>query len=334
MNYNSAKILKSINILVGILIFVLSYLFVFVKLSTPSLWQDVRVWWNTMTWNVMCPLLVLMILLMFLNWGMETVKWRFLMQKVYPLSFFASLKSVLAGVCVSVIFPNRSCDFIGRAFILPQGYALKGTLVTWVGNIAQLAVTLFFGLSGLIYVLLKGHGIAPYTMAYIIGTIVLVILLSLILWAYFNIATFVKFLHRINGKWANKIADKLNFLEYYTFKELSIALAWSIGRYIVFVFQLYLALRLCSGSVPLGAALGISCVYFLFTTIIPTWVLSEIGVRASVAIVLFGPAVSYFPSLGLNTAVVIFPTILLWCVNMVLPAVLGSFSVLKLKLLR
>lgn len=334
MNYNSAKILKSINILTGMLIFVLSYIFVFVKLSTPSLWQDIRQWWNTLSWSQICPLLVLMVMLMLLNWGMENAKWRFLMHKVYPLSFFASLKSVLAGVCVSVIFPNRSCDFIGRAFILPQGYALKGTLVTWVGNVAQLIITLFFGVLGLMYVMFRGHGIAPYTTAYIVGTLMLLILLALILWAYFNIAAFVKFIHKINGKWAVKIADKLNFLEYYTFRELCIALGWSMGRYLVFVFQLYLALRLCSDSVPLCSALGISCVYFLFTTIIPTWVLSEIGVRASVAIVLFGPAVSYFPSLGLSTAVVIFPTILLWCVNVVLPAIAGSFFVLKLKLLR
>lgn len=154
------------------------------------------------------------------------------------------------------------------------------------------------------------------------------------MWAYFRVASFVSFLRRFNAHWVQRVANKSAFLEQYSGRELCKVLMLSCFRYVIFVFQLYLALTIFAPITPLGPAIGISCLYFLLTTITPTWVLSEIGVRASVAILLFGPATAVFPALGLSEVVVIFPTILLWCVNVVLPAVAGSFFVLKLKLLR
>ncbi len=334
MNNDSAKLLKSINIIACLAIFVLSYLFVIVKLSSQTSWQEMSNMYKGPVWQREWPILLFMLLLMPVNWAVEAVKWKYLMRRIYPLSFFSSLKSVLSGVSVSVIFPNRAGDFIGRAFLLPQGYALQGTLSTWVGNISQLIITMCGGVAGVVYTWQRCvHGGIAATW-WIVLLAVLLVLTVLAMWAYFSVASFASFLRRFNAHWVQRVADKSAFLGQYTRGELCRVLFMSCLRYVVFVFQLYLALRIFAPVTPLGPAIGISCLYFLLTTITPTWVLSEIGVRASVAILLFGPVTDMFPSLGLSEVVVIFPTILLWCVNVVLPAVAGSFFVLKLKLLR
>lgn len=334
MNNDSAKILKSINIIACLVIFVLSYLFVIIKLSSQTSWQELSHVWHGLSMQYVWPMLLFMLLLMMVNWSVETIKWRYLMQRIYPLSFLSSLKSVLAGVSVSVIFPNRAGDFIGRAFLLPQGYALQGTFATWVGNISQLIITMCWGVAGVVYAWVRCAHSGMQATVWPILLAVLLVLVILALWAYFSISSFTRFLRRFKVHWVEYVAQKLSFLEQYSHRELSRVLLLSCTRYAIFVFQLYLALRLFAVNTPFGPAIGISCLYFLLTTITPTWVLSEIGVRASVAILLFGPVTAVFPSLGLSEVAVIFPTILLWCVNVVLPAVAGSFFVLKLKLFR
>ena len=48
-------------------------------------------------------LLILVVIMMFLNWSLETYKWQLLISKIEKISFFKALQGVLAGVTVSCL---------------------------------------------------------------------------------------------------------------------------------------------------------------------------------------------------------------------------------------
>jgi uncharacterized membrane protein YbhN (UPF0104 family) len=60
---------------------------------------------------------ILVIVLMFVNWSLEALKWKISVQSVQPVSFFRSLKAIFSGVSFSVTTPNRTGEYLGRVFI-------------------------------------------------------------------------------------------------------------------------------------------------------------------------------------------------------------------------
>ena len=63
-------------------------------------------------------LFLLTILLMPINWSLETWQWLRLMRYKSPLSFRKAFSCVLAGISVSMFTPNRVGEFAGRLLLL------------------------------------------------------------------------------------------------------------------------------------------------------------------------------------------------------------------------
>lgn len=94
-------------------------------------------------------------ILMVVNWTVEAAKWRIQLDGTEKFSIIQSLQSVLTGVAVSVITPNRIGEYVGRILYLKNVNKLQGITVTIIGSFAQLIVTGFLGLVGLIYYIIK-----------------------------------------------------------------------------------------------------------------------------------------------------------------------------------
>ena len=56
----------------------------------------------------------LVILLAFLNWGLEARKWQVLLKPIQQINFFRAYKSVLSGLALSLNTPNRMGEYGGR----------------------------------------------------------------------------------------------------------------------------------------------------------------------------------------------------------------------------
>ena len=93
-------------------------------------------------------MLGLAFILIFLNWGIETVKWKFLIQKIEQLSFFKTFSAVMGGVAVSSFTPNRVGEFAGRMLFLKNKLDTRVVALTVIGSMSQLLMTFFMGLYG------------------------------------------------------------------------------------------------------------------------------------------------------------------------------------------
>ena len=106
--------------------------------------------------------LVFAVLLLFINWGLETLKWQLLIQQFEEIKFLDALKAVFSGVTLSIITPNQIGDFAGRVIHLKILNKIKGSLVTVIGHTAQSLVTAVFGMYALLAFAAKSRFLCLY----------------------------------------------------------------------------------------------------------------------------------------------------------------------------
>src|SRR6218665_2481360 len=138
-----------INYFLGPLLFIWLSYSIFIQIRRqPGLeqsWAHIK---ETFESNRIWLLLAVM-LLMVVNWSIETVKWKLAVQWVQRIDFSTALKAVLSGVSFSVTTPNRVGEYLGRILYMEEGKRLKAISLTITGSISQLIITLGMGLAGL-----------------------------------------------------------------------------------------------------------------------------------------------------------------------------------------
>lgn len=278
------------------------------------------------------PMLLLIVVLGVLNWLIESIKWRYVVAEIYNISLGGAIKSVLVGIFFSMFIPNRAGDFIGRVYSVPQQEKGKLSVLTLLGSYAQLIATLFWGVLGCSYFAVNQNIQTQYSLYLIIFVVITWIVLLFALILFFKSSTLSTFGLKKTGKWFVKIHSWMEVLGNISFLKLFVVLVLSVTRYLVFAFQLWVAYRLVGVDVPGIDLFCFVTVYYLLLTFIPTIVFTEIGVRGSLSIYLFGMLlfITSSPEYDYEFAVS-FASIIVWLINIVLPAIVGSFYTYRLK---
>jgi hypothetical protein len=337
MSFNSTvKVHKVRNIIIQWSIVVLAWYFLYHQLiAKEGLDKIVEAFRGFFPVDKLLYLFVLAILLMPVNWGLESFKWRYLIRSEEDLPLLRAVKAVLTGISVSTFTPNRIGEFAGRIFILKKADLWNATFITLLGSLSQLVVTLLLGCAGLIFFSVKYLHVDLLN-PYLFWTLIVVSVGAVfgILFFYFNI----KVLRALAGKWIQcrwpKIANAFEVFSKFSFKELFIVLLFSFLRYLVFSCQYYFLLRFFNVNIFWVDALIFLTVIFFVMSAIPTIALSELGMRGSVSLFVLG----YYFSVnamdaGVSAAIVAAST-LLWIINLALPAITGTFFVYQLKFFR
>jgi hypothetical protein len=294
-------------------VFVLAFGFLFARLREGPGWGafsavDRR--------DLLRPSVAAALVLMLINWGLESRKWRLLVRGLEPITIARSFVATIAGTAIGIITPNRVGEFAGRVLFLAPEHRIAGAFATVVGSIAQFVVTVALGMLGLIALALRATPDRgdPMVSAWI-GLCALVAAASLLL--YFNPQLLRAAVARMPllKRWEREAA----VLDRFSLPELRNVLLLSLARYGVFTAQFALLLHACAGLSPAESVSTIPAV-FLIGTLIPTAMLTELGVRGSVALALFDS--------GGNDPGIVLATTLLWLVNIALPAIAGAMIML------
>lgn len=268
----------------------------------------------------------LAILLMPLNWGLESLKWQKLMRPFMPVSLKKAFRAILAGVTVSIFTPNRIGEYAGRILEVEAKYNWRGVLATLVGSFSQLIVLLGFGIGGALYYLNKFELIDEFVLSSSVlvgGSLVVVLLL-----AYFNVDMALPLVRRLPlGKWKRPVYRQMLVLKSYHSKLLGQVVVLSAFRYLVYSLQYYLILLFFGFSIPLGTALAGIATIFLVQTSIPLPLVVGLLVRGEIALTIWGYTESN--ELGILAA-----TFLLFIINLSVPALLGLVIIVKTNVLK
>lgn len=268
----------------------------------------------------------LVILFVFINWGMEARKWQLLMQAVQPMSFLTAYKSVLCGVTLSLNTPNRIGEYAGRVLFVNEGNRLKAVTLSMAGGMAQLIITMLMGSLGLAYLLtsmsdtqnvigLSIFWVKMFLSASIICTLIFAFF-------FFKLNWLVRLLNKL--PYADRFSKYINILKTFDAKILLRLLSISFFRYVVFVLQYIFMLQLLNVEQNVWTGLWMVTVMFWILAIIPSIAIAELGIRGTVAKALF--------SYSGNTIGILTATFGIWFVNLFIPALIGSLLILGIKI--
>ena len=278
-------------------------------------------------------------LFMFINWSLETLKWQSLIRQVEQVKFFKAFYAVLAGVTVSIFTPNRTGEFIGRVFTLKADEPGKAVMLTIVGSLSQLLITILSGTIAFAISFRKflPSGIHIPTWAYMGMVTGIIILDGCLLLGFFNVRIISNTVNRIIPARYRHIHGYLNVVSGLNRRQLSLILSLSFLRYLVFSFQFYLILRIFGLNISLNDIIFIIPVIYLILAVTPTIALSEIGIRGSVSLVIIGTYLSGIRGTLLNeteSLAIVLAAGVLWIINLAVPAILGIPFVFKLRFFR
>lgn len=261
--------------------------------------------------------LLFIVLLMPLNWLIETYKWYLLTNRSQSITFYKSLQSILLGVLFSLLSPNRIGELGGRLVYIKREKLFLVFYTNLFCSFSQLFVTFLLGMAAAII-------LANELSSYLNFNPLLLMLLALIIIAFsFFIFFYSNALKQIMQFLSNKIkVTNENFFEQISFKSRITVLGLSFLRYAFFSFQFYLVLQIFEvNSNVMSVFAGIALVFFV-TALIPTAWISDLPVRGSVAYFVF-------EQLGALGKAGLLSSIILWSINLLLPALLGLFVLPK-----
>lgn len=284
--------------------------------------------------------LLLVILLMFVNWGIEARKWQVLVRFIERISLRTAFKAVFSGQSLAVNTPNRVGEYVGRVVYLHEGNRLKGIALTIVGSLSQTIITLVAGIIGMYsmkdtitgtirdiltktQLIKRFPDVTPVAYDVIFYGVMAGVLVMLVL--YFELSYLTRLIEKL--PFVKKYSYLIEKLEDLHWKTLTRILSLSLCRYVVFVVQFILLLQVFEVHIPVWEAAGLVSVFFLVLAVVPTISSVELGLRGFAAMELFG-------LVSANKLGIIATTAGIWVINLIIPALAGSIFILGIKLFK
>lgn len=284
--------------------------------NLPEIWASFK---SQLT-NANLIWLFLALALMPFNWLAESQKWRVFICRFEPMSQWKALQAVCAGVAVSLFTPNRIGAYGGRILFVQPENRWKAVVATLVGNFAQMLVLFSMGMLGLIWLAAYFKYLEPgYLKGFALAALAILVLLY---WIYFNAGHFLLGAQRY---WLFRAIKRFvkdwEATKYLKPSALGLILSWASLRYLIYATQYYCLLNFF--DLKTGLILGYSGIstLFLLQTSLPLPPLTGLAARGNLAVLMWG-------QFGANEISSLAATFALWIINLILPTLVGTFSIL------
>jgi len=304
---------------IKVVIVVFAFWFIYKKLVTNNNLRDFRNIISGIPKAEIIAVISVVLLLMLVNWGLEAFKWRRLLREIERLSIWQAIESVFCGLTWAIFTPNRIGEYGGRVFFLSPKRRIIGVVAMAVGNIGQMVLTNIFGAISLCIFIYRFVPL-DYRLNYALMVLSAMFCLFFLIF-YFNIRWLNGLL--LSMKFTRKYKKFYSILGRYQKKELFKILMFCLARYVVFSTQYFIMFYWLIPDIHYLDILMMVCILFFVQSTLPSLDLFDIGVRSVTA--------SYFFSFVTKQDVaVIACTASIWLINIIIPAILGSYFVFKL----
>lgn len=258
-------------------------------------------------------------LMMLLTWGVEALKWQRLVRSVERISFWLSTQSVFCGLTWAVFTPNRIGEYGGRVFFLSPKRRVIGIVAMAVGNIGQLVlITVVGAISGCIFVY---RFLDIDFRLFMVVCVASAAFCAFVLVFYFNI----KWLNRLlfSMRVTRRYSKFYVILARYQKAELLRIMLYCVVRYSISNLQYLIMFAWLIPGINYFDVLMMVTIQFVVQSTLPSLGLIDIGVRSVTAVALF----NYITD---QDAAIVACTASIWLINIIIPAILGTYFVFKL----
>ena len=258
------------------------------------------------------------VLMMFLNWLLEIVKWRYLSRRLEPLSLWKATKSVFCGLTWAIFTPNRIGEYGGRVLLLKPENRAPGAVAMGVGLFAQLVLTSVFGALSIAWFVMTFMDV-PAPVNFGIWLIAAIYALSFLV-LYFNVSWVDYLVGKV--KFLRRIKPHFSVLEEFTTRELRHVLFLSTCRFVIFTSQYVILMLVILPDLPFVSMVLMIFILFFIQSAVPSLDIFDFSVRSFVASNLY----AYITTQEIAVMAIVS---CVWFVNLIFPAIIGSFFVLN-----
>ncbi len=277
-------------------------------------WVQIKhAFYGPQTWKI-----ILAVLLMFVNWAIEALKWQKLIMPLQKMTFWNAYKATFAGTSFAANTPNRMGEYFGRMIYIEEGKRLQSIPLTVTGSFSQLLVTLSFGSIGLLFFTsLVQSAVLPFSInsfwlkIFLIGTAAATVCCYFI---YFKLSFITKALSYI--PFLKKYSFFFKKVDELTNALLLKILLLSMLRYVVFIVQYVMVMQAFGLNLHWWQNVHLLQVLFLVMAAIPSFVIMEAGIRGKVSI-------EIFKLVTVNNVAVLASGLFIWLLNLMAPALIG-----------
>jgi len=264
--------------------------------------------------------LAMLMLLIPLNWALESRKWQILVSKTVHISFAEAFRSTLSGLVVGMVFLSQIGDALGRIAALDSSLRARTLGAVFVSGGIQFSVSLLAGVPALIYLQPRLNLPAPAYTA----------LLTIILFAIIACILCFRFRKQllswpVSIPWIRRLRSYMEVISLYSWKEIFPAFIFGVWRYLVYLAQFAIGLVIFDFSLSLPDMTACIVLILLVKTVVPAInVIGDLGLRGVTALYIF----EHF---NISPEKVIAVTFLVWLCNIGLPVIAGLAMVWKYK---
>ena len=238
------------------------------------------------------------------------------MNGVEDIRFFSAVKGVLAGLAIGFATPNRVGEFVGKITYLKSENRVNGALLSFVGSSAQLLITIQAGLIAFMMIDYANENVADFVSPLALVSFLIVTL------CWFMSDKLLRICSRISWfkKWNNNI-EQLSTMDK---KKMLFVYGISLVRYIVFPIQYFILFYMLDANIGWFDCFLNTATSYLLLAVVPTYTIAEIGARGSMNLTIFSDVASPF--------VILSATLLIWIINLIIPACVGLLIIAKTNL--
>lgn len=264
---------------------------------------------------------LLALLLVPLNWILESAKWQAALSDYKQISLIHSFYSILLGVSAGILTPARIGEYAGRMSLMEKEDIAPCSISTFISSLMQMVVTFMFGSIASIYIF-RHYEILDISQSFIIsGGLVLMAMLLCFLY-------FMPQLFNYLGRF--RLMKKFLPDQDVSLPQLGIiakVLGYSVLRYVVYALQYALVFYCFDINVGIPLLLAFIFLAFLCQSLLPLPPMASLIGRGGVALLLFS-------QLGMHEFVILSATFSLWVINLLLPAFCGMILFMNIRKLR
>lgn len=282
----------------------------------PSVLLD-SLWQAQWTW------IAAAVLLLPVNLVLDGWVWKRLLASVVDrVSHWNLSGAVLSGIALGFWTPARAGEYAGRALSLPDGDRWSISLTVFAQRMVDMAVGVNVGLLALAWSF--WHGVLPQSVPWLalagIGLVTGVGFAAVV-------AAPARIHHLVQWLIPNRpsITDRTAFFESLSRGQGWAVVSGSLARYLVFTTQFAFLGRAFASSAPWSLLALAASLTFFAKYLIPSVTLLDLGIRE-------GGAAFFFQQLGLGAAAGLNAALVLFAVNILVPALLGLPFVARLHL--
>lgn len=267
------------------------------------------------------PLLILVLLLTMLNWILESMKWKVMVQKYYPINLRDSIKAILMGLSFGIATPNRLGEFAGRLLMVPREYNMLSAKASLMNSLSQNIATLLFGICALWInkEVIASIGIDNLHLLYFLIPILFGLLIIYILIEWIIRFPLIKIMNEKFSNWG-----LIGQFEFDTRQKYQVLLFSSL-RFLTYCFQFYLVLKMVGIDLGFLTIISSVMIIYLIQSFLPLPPLINLLARGEIGILIFSVY-------HVNEIAILVSTLFIWIINIAFPAFFGLMITMKTRI--